>query len=94
MHQISGDNVYININTVNFSQFSYALPAAMLTKYFLHSILRKHLRNKYFRTLKQLDSNVDRIKFFTRVWFLHNKHKTVLYILYTTHININIAVIF
>lgn len=82
------------MNAVSFSQFSHALPAAMLTKYIWHSILREHLLDKYFRTLKQVDSNFDRIKIFTRVWPVYNRHKTVFYIFYTTHININIAVIF
>lgn len=84
------------MNTVSFSQFSHALPAAMLTKYIWHSILREHLLDKYFRTLKQVDSNFDRIKIFTRVWPVNNRHKTVFFfsIFHTTHIDINIAVIF
>lgn len=70
------------MNTVSFSQFSHALPAAMLTKYIWHSILREHLLDKYFRTLKQVDSNFDRIKIFTRVWPVYNRHITVFFILH------------
>lgn len=70
------------MNTVSFSQFSHALSAAMLTKYIWHSILREHLLDKYFRTLKQVDSNFDRIKIFKRLSTIDTKRCYKLFILH------------